>query len=75
MPVKDAIESVVSSIKAIIDSGYMLTVYNDFSTTENTVMLQQLSEQLHFTLINLQDHTSHPSPNYRLTLQLAQAEA
>ena len=53
----------------------LLTVYNDFSTQQNTAELKHLSKTLGFRLFNWQEHTDHPSPNYRLTLQHAQHRA
>ena len=75
MPVKDAFQSARQSIEAIVNSGFTLTVYNDFSTLENTHLLKQLSQELHFTLINLSELTTHPSPNYLFVLQHAQSTA
>ena len=78
-PVKDSIELTIETIRAIAESEftvpYTYTVYNDFSTDENTRKLQELSEELHFRLVNLADVTDHPSPNYLLVLQMAQKEA
>lgn len=75
MPVKDSIERAEEAIRAVLATGEELTVYNDYSTAENTVKLGTLAECLHFELINLSDLTSHPSPNYRLVLQDAQQKA
>ena len=78
-PVKDSIELTIETIQAIVCSEisvpFTYTVYNDFSTVETTEKLQELSEKLHFRLINLADITNHPSPNYLLVLQMAQEEA
>mgnify|MGYP003310432975 FL=1 len=68
MPVKDAVESAERSIRAIVDSGHTLTVYDDYSTPENCEHLRQLSEELSFSLIHLSDVVDHPSPNYRTVL-------
>lgn len=78
MPVKDSIETTCEAIQALYASDnrhWTLTVYNDFSTPENTTRLTQLSRQYAFTLFNWADHTNHPSPNYRLTLIQAQHRA
>ena len=48
---------------------HTVTVYNDFSTPENTEKLAQASREMGFELINLSDLTDHPSPNYLLVLQ------
>lgn len=78
-PVKDSIEFTLETIKAILDSEikvpYTYTVYNDFSTPENTKILEENVKQLGFRLVNLSDLTDHPSPNYLLVLQMAQKEA
>lgn len=75
MPVKDSVDTAERAIRAIIGSGYTLTVYNDNSTAENTNRLTALAEEMGFTLRNLSEMTDHPSPNYRLVLQTAQKEA
>lgn len=78
-PVKDSIASTLETIRAVkaskITVPYTYTIYNDFSTAENTLRLQQASEELGFRLVNLSDLTTHPSPNYLLVLQTAQREA
>ena len=60
-------------------SGFQIpftyTVYNDFSTEENTAKLQEASGRLGFELVNLVEITEHPSPNYLLVLQMAQQRA
>ncbi|MFI3283232.1 MAG: glycosyltransferase family 2 protein, partial [Rikenellaceae bacterium] len=62
--------------KAIMNSRittpFTYTIYNDFSTAENTARLESASQELGFTLVNLSDITDHPSPNYLLVLQRAQ---
>lgn len=72
-PVKDSIESTLQTIKSIlgskIDVPYTYTVYNDFSTPENTATLEKYSKEWGFELVNISDLTDHPSPNYLLVLQ------
>lgn len=68
MPVKDAVASAERSIRAIVNSGHSLTVYDDYSTPENKERLEQLSKELSFSLIHLSDVIDHPSPNYRTVL-------
>ena len=51
------------------------TVYNDFSTPENTRRLEEAARTMGFRLVNMADVTDHPSPNYLLMLQRAQQEA
>lgn len=78
-PVKDSIDSTLITIRAVKASlltvPHTYTIYNDFSTPENTQRLQQAADKYGFRLVNLSDLTSHPSPNYLLVLQTAQREA
>ena len=78
-PVKDSIELTLETIKAITESDISIpcsyTVYNDFSTEENTAILEKQSEKLKFNLVNLSEITTNPSPNYLLVLQHSQSEA
>lgn len=78
-PVKNSIESTIQTVKAILSSQitrpYTYTIYNDFSTPENTALLEQYSKELGFELVNLSDITTHPSPNYLLVLQRCQSLA
>jgi len=78
-PVKDSIELTLETVRAIINSEinvpFTYTVYNDFSTDENTAILEKQSVELGFNLINLSDITTNPSPNYLLVLQHSQAKA
>lgn len=75
MPVKDSLETAERAIRAIVDSGHTLTVYNDNSTAENTQRLHALAEQLAFTLIDIAAITAHPSPNYLYVLKDARSHA
>ena len=78
-PVKDSIDSTIQTVKAILASQiarpYTYTIYNDFSTPENTAQLERYSKELGFELVNLADITTTPSPNYLLVLQRCQALA
>lgn len=78
-PVKDSIELTLATVRAIASSTFSTPfqywVYNDFSTPENTVRLQEASAEYGFTLVNLSEITDHPSPNYLLVLQMAQEKA
>ncbi len=78
-PVKDSIQTTMDTIRAIMSSNISLehsyTVYNDFSTDENTRILEQASREMGFRLVNLKDVTTTPSPNYLLVLRTAQREA
>lgn len=72
-PVKDSIGFTLQTARAVLDSvldiPHTYTLYNDFSTPENTLRLQEVSREMGFGLLNLSDITSHPSPNYLLVLQ------
>lgn len=78
-PVKDSIDSTLQTIAAVKSSvltvPHRYTVYNDFSTPENTARLEAEAQRMGFTLVNLADLTDHPSPNYLLVLQTTQREA
>ena len=78
-PVKDSIDFTLETVKAVLASRtnvpFTYTIYNDFSTAENTARLEAASKELGFRLVNLSDLTDHPSPNYLLVLQVAQREA
>ena len=77
-PVKDSIASTLETAVAILSSEirspFTYTIYNDFSTPENTAALEKFVAQQdgRMRLVNLADITSHPSPNYLLVLQTTQ---
>jgi hypothetical protein len=75
MPVKDSIAIAERAIRAIVDSGHQLCVYNDNSTPENARHLDEIASELNIQVVHLSTLTDHPSPNYRLVLQLAEQEA
>lgn len=76
MPVKDSPDTTREAIDALLQTTNIdFTVYNDFSTPENTELLKEMADRRGFQLVNWADHTDHPSPNYRLTLQDAQQRA
>ena len=78
-PVKDSIDLTLETVKAILDSDikvpYTYTIYNDFSTEENTLRLEKAAAEMGFNLVNLKDITTHPSPNYLLVLKKTRKEA
>ena len=76
-PVKDSIETTISTIKSVKNStgNYLYYIYNDFSTENNSKLLEKVCNQYHLKLINLKTLTQNPSPNYRLILQHAQKKA
>ncbi len=72
-PVKDAIDLTLKTIEAVqasrLNMPHDYTVYNDFSTPENTAILEKAALQMGFNLVNLADVTTNPSPNYLLVLR------
>lgn len=52
-PVKDSIDSTLETVKAIMESDILVpftyTVYNDFSTEENTHRLEEAARQWNFS--------------------------
>jgi hypothetical protein len=78
-PVKNSLETTLRTIDSIMKSDikidFTYTVYNDFSSDETTDKLKYEAEKQGFSLVNLKDITSHPSPNYLLVLQTAQKRA
>lgn len=68
MPVKDSIETAERAIRAILDSGHTLTVYDDYSTPENAGRLDGLAQEWGFKVVHVRDHFHHQSPNYRWVL-------
>ena len=72
-PVKDNIGQTLETAKAVmasqLDVPHSYTLYNDFSSEENTLRLAEASREMGFRLVNLSELTTHPSPNYLLVLQ------
>ncbi|NQU55169.1 MAG: glycosyltransferase family 2 protein, partial [Bacteroidetes bacterium] len=50
-------------------------VFNDFSQPETKQFLEESKTKFNFELINLEDITDTPSPNYKLVLETAQRMA
>lgn len=75
MPIKDSINIAEKAIRAIVDSGYTLCIYDDHSLPQNSQRLDEIAIETNTQVIHISDLTDHPSPNYRLVLQLAQKEA
>ena len=76
-PVKNAIETTLDTARAIAGSTVKVkhVIFNDFSTEETKASLEKHREELGYGLIHIEDLTDHPSPNYKLVLQLAQQQA
>ena len=63
------------AIRAIVQSGHSLCIYDDNSLAENAKRLDAIAEELNIQVIHIADLTDHPSPNYRLVLQHSQQYA
>ena len=75
MPVKDSLEMTERAIRAILNSGHTLCVYDDNSLIDNAKRLDKLADETKIQVVHISELTDHPSPNYRLVLQLAEQEA
>lgn len=73
-PVKNSLETTLDTAMAIASSSMKVRhiIFNDFSTAETKVGLDENQPAIGYELIHLEDHTDHPSPNYKLVLQMAQ---
>ena len=75
MPVKDSIETAEQAIRAIVHSGYSLTVYDDYSSEITATRLDSLQKELGIRVVHIASYLNHPSPNYRWVLQEAQRDS
>lgn len=73
-PVKNSIETTLDTARAIAASDIPVrhVIFNDFSTAETKASLEKSKSEIGYELIHIEDLTDHPSPNYKLVLQLAQ---
>jgi len=76
-PVKNALANTLETCKAIASSSIEVAhiVYNDFSDASTKAGLEKAKQAYGFELVHLEELTTHPSPNYKLVLQLAQKRA
>lgn len=76
-PVKNSLETTLDTAKAIQNSSVKVkhVIFNDFSTEETKAVLEKNKTEIGYELIHLEDLTDHPSPNYKLVLQIAQKRA
>lgn len=76
-PVKNALENTLATIHGITKSKIPVHhfVYNDFSDDETLNGLEQNKNKFGYTLINLSELLTTPSPNYKYVLQDAQRKA
>jgi len=76
-PVKNAIETTLDTARAIASSTVPVKhiIFNDFSTSDTKASLEKHRAEIGYELVHIEDLTDHPSPNYKLVLQLAQQQA
>ncbi|WP_026967726.1 family 2 glycosyl transferase [Algoriphagus terrigena] len=76
-PVKNSIETTLDTARAIAASDVSVrhVIFNDFSSAETKLSLEENKTAIGYELIHVEDLTDHPSPNYKLVLQLAQKMA
>lgn len=73
-PVKNSLQNTLETIRAIHKSEVNIEhiVYNDFSNNETKKALHNYRVKLPYKLVNLEDITNTPSPNYMFMLKEAQ---
>ncbi|MCE7058041.1 glycosyltransferase family 2 protein [Algoriphagus sp. AGSA1] len=76
-PVKNSLGTTLDTAKAIAGSSVAVRhiIFNDFSSGETKAGLEANEAEIGYEVIHLEDHTDHPSPNYKLVLQMAQKMA
>lgn len=76
-PVKNSIETTLDTAKAIAASDVKVhhIIFNDFSNEETKAELEKYKGEIGYELVHLEDITDHPSPNYKLVLQVSQKKA
>jgi hypothetical protein len=76
-PVKNALDNTLATIQKITKSNIPVAhfVYNDFSEEETLLGLEKNKNEYGYTLINLSEILTTPSPNYKYVLQDAQRKA
>ena len=76
-PIKNSLETLRRTIKTLRTETQSIPYYifDDFSNDETIGWLKQNREKYQFEIIHLSDHTNEPSPNYRLTLNMARKMA
>ena len=76
-PVKNSIQTTLKTIESVSASegNFEYIVFNDFSDSDTKSSLERNRRIYGYELINIEDYTTHASPNYRLILQLGQQKA
>ena len=60
MPVKDSLEIADRAIRAIVNSGHTLCVYDDNSQPANAERLDALANEFGITVVHISELTNHP---------------
>lgn len=73
-PVKNSWDTTIRTIKSVFENPNRMEyfIFNDFSTEETRLNLEEARKKFGFQLVHLEDITQTPSPNYKLVLQMAQ---
>ena len=73
-PVKDSLKTTREAIIALraINQDIPYFIFDDFSSKETRLWLEENAAQYSYQVIGLEKHTKNSSPNYRTTLILAQ---
>ena len=76
-PVKNSLETVKKTLKSVNDSSIPINyyVFNDFSEQETEDYLRSHVDEYNYKLVNLGDHVTTGSPNYRTVLIMSQQMA
>ncbi len=76
-PVKNSLDTVKKTLRSVTDSSIPIDyyVFNDFSEQDTEDYLRSYADELNFNLVNLSDHVTTASPNYRTVLIMSQKMA
>ncbi|TDI67101.1 MAG: glycosyltransferase [Bacteroidetes bacterium] len=76
-PVKNSLDTVKKTLKSVTNSSIPIDyyVFNDFSEQDTEDYLRSYADELNFNLVNLSDHVTTASPNYRTVLIMSQKMA
>jgi hypothetical protein len=76
-PVKDSLKTTKQTIQSIYNASgdFIYLIFNDYSGEETKQFLETNKTKFRYDLINIEDLTTNPSPNYKLVLQLAREKA
>ncbi len=76
-PVKNSLKTVKKTLRSVSESSIPIEyyVFNDFSGQDTEDYLQSAADEFNYNLVNLRDHVTTPSPNYRTVLIMSQKMA